>query len=67
MTWKPVAKFQISDIARIAPDRIQDLSTAMRNEGRDVLTIKGKSYEIRSCRGDSYGWLEVVLIGPLEA
>lgn len=67
MAWKPVAKFQVSDIARIAPDRVRDLSNAMRNEGRDELTINGKRYEIESCRGDSYGWLEVVLIGPLEA
>lgn len=64
--WTPTAKFQVSDIALIDPSRTKDLSMAMKNLGRDKLIINGKRYEIESCRGDSYGWIEVQLIGPFE-
>ncbi len=57
------ATFQISDVRAVDPTRTGDL---FKNEGRDTLTIGGKLFTVESCTADSHGWINVLLIGPVD-
>ncbi|CDN46832.1 hypothetical protein [Neorhizobium galegae] len=57
------ATFQVADVLAIDPARAGQL---FRNEGRDKLTIGGRAYIIESCKKDSHGWIDVMLIGPID-
>ncbi|CAN7260268.1 hypothetical protein LJR098_001075 [Rhizobium sp. LjRoot98] len=57
------ATFQVSDVLAIDPTRTGQL---FRNDGRDKITVNGKTFIIESCSPDSHGWINVSLIGPID-
>jgi hypothetical protein len=57
------ATFQVTDVLVVDPTRTGQL---FRNDGRDKITIGGKTFTIESCSQDSHGWINVGLIGPID-